>query len=69
MTASEKIKKIMQQQGINQRDLARLIGQSEQNLHNKFKRGNFPEKELQKIAQALGCDVSITFTLPDGKKI
>ena len=46
--------------------LAELTGQTRQNLSNKMSRGNFTEKDIVAFAQALGCQVEIRFTLPDG---
>lgn len=40
-------------------DLARLIDTSSQNLSQKMKRDNFSEKEMRKIADALGLDLEI----------
>lgn len=50
-------------------ELASATEQSRQNLTNKMSRGNFTEKDIFKIAEALGCTVNIEFTLPDGTTI
>ena len=49
--------------------LAQATGQSRQNLSNKMTRGNFCEADILKIAEALGCQVDIVFTLPNGEQI
>ena len=55
---------------ISESELARRIGISPQNLHNKMKRDNFSEKDLQEIAEALGLQVEINFIDPEtGAKI
>ena len=41
--------------------LARLVGWSPQNLHNKMARDNFSTSELSEIAAALGADLDIRF--------
>ena len=46
---------------ISESELARRMGISPQNLHNKMKRDNFTETDLQEIAAALDCDLSIQF--------
>lgn len=69
LTIGEKLKIIMKRQGVNMTMLAEAIGQSRQNLSNKFARDNFTEKEAQAIAEALGCEFAATFTLPDGTTI
>ena len=43
------------------KDLAVMIGTSQQNLSAKMKRDNFSEKEMQEIADALNCDLKISF--------
>lgn len=69
LTTSEKIKIILNRQGITLGDLADRTNQSRQNLSNKIKRDNFSEKELHAIAAALGCECQITFILPDGESL
>ncbi|HJA45235.1 MAG TPA: helix-turn-helix domain-containing protein [Candidatus Phascolarctobacterium stercoravium] len=69
LTTSEKIKIILNRQGITLGDLADRTNQSRQNLSNKIKRDNFSEKELRAIAAALGCECKITFILPDGESL
>lgn len=69
INASEKIGIIMDRLKITTTKVAEATGQSRQNLTNKFTRGNLSEKDLQKIASAMGCTVEIVFTLPDGSKI
>lgn len=68
-TATEKIKTIMNRLGINSTKLSELTGWSRQNITNKFGRNNMYEKDIAKIADALGCEVEIVFTLPDGRKL
>ena len=69
INASEKIGIIMDRLKITTTKVAEATGQSRQNLTNKFTRGNLSEKDLHKIASAMGCTVEIVFTLPDGSKI
>ena len=61
MTASEKIRILAKRKGKTMGDIADLTEQSSQNLSNKMKRDNFTVAELQKIAAALDCSVTITF--------
>jgi len=44
---------------ITAKDLATMIGTSQQNLSAKMKRDNFSEKEMQEIANALELDLKI----------
>ena len=69
LSIGEKLRIVMKRQGVNMATLADAVGQSRQNLSNKFTRDNFTEKEAQAIAQALGCEFAATFTLPDGTTI
>lgn len=50
-------------------DLATAIGTSRQNLTNKLNRDNFSEKELQQIAEALGCRFEGYFIFEDGERV
>ncbi len=65
MSIGEKIKVMMKRRSMTMTELAATIGQSRQNLTNKMKRDNFTEEETRTIAEALGCNVSITFTMQD----
>ena len=71
MSMVEKIRIALVKRGnLSESELARRIGTSPQNLHNKMKRDNFSEAELQAIAQALGLTLEITFVDPEtGEKV
>jgi transcriptional regulator with XRE-family HTH domain len=70
LSSGEKIKIILKRRGLSSSKLADLLEISRQNLTNKFKRDNFSEKELIKIAELLDCDFENTFTMRDtGDKI
>lgn len=62
MNMAEKIRIMLVKRGnMSESELARRAGTSPQNLHNKFKRNNFSTSELEAIAAALDCDLSIEF--------
>jgi DNA-binding Xre family transcriptional regulator len=62
----EKIRILLVKRGnISEAELARRMGISTQNLHNKMKRDNFTQNDLAEIAAALDCSLSINFTLND----
>lgn len=66
MALSEKIRIILVKRGnMSEAELARKMGISPQNLHNKMKRDNFTENDLVEIAKALDCTYKITFTFND----
>ena len=49
---------------LSESELARRMGISPQNLHNKMKRDNFSERDLREIAEALGLELQIRFVDP-----
>ncbi len=66
MALSERIRILLVKRGnISEAELARRLGVSPQNLNNKMKRDNFSEKDLQEIAAALNCSLTISFTMND----
>lgn len=55
---------------ISEAELARRTGQTPQNMNNKYKRNTFKIAELEKVAEALGADLRISFVDRDtGKPI
>lgn len=55
---------------LSESELARRMGISPQNLHNKMNRDNFTEADLRQIAEALGLQLEISFIDPaTGTKI
>lgn len=46
---------------ISESELARRMGQTPQNLHNKYQRDAFKVAELERIADALDADLQIKF--------
>lgn len=69
ISVAEKVRLIMKRQNMTMGELAELSGQTRQNLSNKMTRGNFTEKDIETLANALGCKVKISFTMPDGTEI
>ncbi len=69
MSMTEAIRIALVKRGnISESELARRMGISPQNLHNKMKRDNFTETDLQEIANALGLELSISFIDPSTGK-
>lgn len=69
LTVGEKIKIIMKRRDMTLTELAAATNQTRQNLSNKMARDNFTEGDMKALAEALGCEVEITFHLPDGTTI
>lgn len=61
MSASKRIKQVMIEKDINVKNLSEkldFVG-SPQALSNKLYKDNFKFSEIEKIADALGCDVKL----------
>ena len=56
---------LVKRNNISEAELARRIGITPQNLHNKMRRDNFTESDLQAIAVALDCTLDIAFIAND----
>lgn len=69
LSVVEKIKVIMGREGISFTDLAEVLGTSKQNLHNKMKRGDLRQSEIDEIAKALNVRHDPLFTLSDGSEV
>ena len=71
MSMTETIRIALVKRGnLSESELARRMGISPQNLHNKMKRDNFTETDLHEIAAALGLKLDISFIDPaTGEKI
>ncbi|MBU3196000.1 helix-turn-helix domain-containing protein [Clostridium algidicarnis] len=69
LTMGEKLRILIKRKKITISELANLIGTTNQNLSNKLTRDNFSEKELQQIAEALGCRFEGYLVFEDGWEI
>lgn len=61
------VKKRMVDLDLNQEKLAAMIGRSRQTLSASLKNDNLKEKEMQKIADAMNCDLIIDLIPRDEK--
>ena len=59
------IKKLLIDKKSSTPELSHKLGCSQQNLYNKYKRNNFSVNELEEIANAVGCNLVISFTDKD----
>lgn len=66
MTAIKKLKMAMTALDINQRELATRVNQSPANLSKKLVADNLRISEYATLVAALGCELEIRITLPDG---
>ena len=69
MTDAEQIKILCVRKNISLAELARLTGQSPQNLSSKLKRESFTVNDLEKIADAVGVIYEHNFVLENGERI
>ena len=69
MTIAEQIKVLCVRKNISQAELARLTGQSPQNLSSKMKRESFTVEELEAIAEAVGATFEHHFVIEEGEWI
>ena len=66
---TEKLKIAMIKQNVTQIELAKLSGQTQSNLSQKFTTNNFKLSEYQRLVDALGCTLDIAIVLPNGERI
>lgn len=69
MTIEQKIKMALSYAGVSQSELARRIGTTPQNFHQKLKRNSLTKEELDQIALVLGGAWRAEFVFPDGTTI
>lgn len=61
LSTAETIRLIASRRSLVMGAIAESTGQTRQNFSNKMKRGDFKESELRRIAEALGCELKISF--------
>lgn len=67
LSIKEQIKLMVARQGMTLGQLAESTGQTRQNLSVAMRRGDYTTNYLQKIADALECDLIVEF-VPKAKK-
>lgn len=61
LSTTEKIRAIAKRKKITMVQIAQATGQTRQNLSNKMEKGNLREGDLEAIAEAMDCELIITF--------
>lgn len=69
LTMGEKIRILLKRKNVTLVELSNRLGTTNQNLANKLKRDNFSTKELDDIAEALGCEFEGFFVDATGDKL
>ena len=67
-TIKEQIKAALEHAEMTQKDFCKKIDMSEQSLIQRMKTGKFTKQELEKMAEAMGCEYKSYFEFPDGWK-
>ena len=61
MKTEKEIRKILLDEDIEIKELARRLNTSQQNMSAKLKRNNFTTKDIEKILDVLGYELKIEF--------
>jgi len=69
MAMTEKIKILLAKRNMKTADLAQLLNTKPSNIYSKFRRNNFSEKDLEKIAEVLSCKYEGNFVMEGGDRI
>ena len=69
MTVEQMVKMACSYAGVSLSELARRIGFTPQNLHQRLVVGKLTVAELEKIASALGGEYTFGIRFPDGTTI
>ena len=59
LSFAEQVRTILHRKNMTVDNLAGILGMSRQNLWQQLNRDNFKEKDMERIAEALSCDLSI----------
>ena len=61
MNIAKEIRKILLDEDLEIKELARRLNTSQQNISAKLKRNNFTTKDIEKILDVLGYELKIEF--------
>ena len=61
MNIEKEIRKILLDEDVEIKELARRLNTSQQNMSAKLKRNNFTTKDIEKILDVLGYELEIKF--------
>lgn len=61
MNIEKEIRKILLDEDVEIKELARRLNTSQQNMSAKLKRNNFTTKDIEKILDVLGYELKIEF--------
>lgn len=69
MNIVKTIKRATAYAGLNDSNIADKLGVSRQAYSQRMKTGKFTDRELERIASAIGASASFILTMPDGTRI
>lgn len=69
MTVKQLVEMAVAYADISNAELARRLGWSQQLLYKRLSTGKFSMDDWEKIADALGAKVKISFAFPDGNEV
>lgn len=69
MTVKQLVEMAVAYADISNAELARRLGWSQQLLYKRLSTGKFSMDDWEKIADALGAKVKISFVFPDGNEV
>lgn len=68
ITIQEQIETALIHSGLNKKEFCEKIGMSSSSLIQRMKTGKFTKEELERMANAMGCEYVSYFRFPDGKE-
>lgn len=62
LTTEDKVRILARRRGVSLETVAQAMGCSRQNLWKRLHRDSYTPPELERIGDAVGCNVSVVFT-------
>ena len=69
MLFSEKLRMALAKVNMSEAAFARALGTSPSALNQRIKTGKWKDEDYEKMAAAIGCEIEVVFTFPDGTKL
>lgn len=69
MMFSEKLRMALAKVNMTEAAFARALGTSPSALNQRIKTGKWKDEDYEKMAAAIGCEIEVVFTFPDGTKL
>jgi len=69
MLFQEKLKMALAKANMSEAAFARALGTTPSALNQRIKTGKWKDEDYKKMSEALGCEIEVKFTFPDGMTI